>query len=122
MSTCSFDYLSESFDNKFFVTVLFTFAYVIPMMMIIFYYGLICGHVFSHEKALKDQAKKMHVKSIRKSGMDNAEVRITKAAITVCFLFVLGKYSLLLEHYSVCKRNVWRFLNSFLFSNSMDTI
>lgn len=110
MSTCSFDYLSESFDNKFFVTILFTFAYVIPMMMIIFYYSSICVHVFSHEKALKDQAKKMHVESLRtnlkKSGMDNAEVRITKAAITVCFLFVLCKYSLLLEHYSVCKRYI----------------
>lgn len=96
LSTCSFDYLSDSFDNKFFVTVLFTFAYVIPMMLIIFYYSLICKHVFSHEKALKAQAKKMNVASLRsnKSGASttNAEVRIAKAAITICFLFVLGEY------------------------------
>lgn len=89
------------------------------MMMIIFYYGLICGHVFSHEKALKDQAKKMHVESLRtnlkKSGMDNAEVRITKAAITVCFLFVLCKYSLLLEHYLVCKTYLTVFKFCFIF-------
>lgn len=106
LSTCSFDYLSESFDNKFFVTVLFTFAYVLPMMLIIFYYSLICKHVFSHEKALKAQAKKMNVESLRSneksSTTSNAEVRITKAAITICFLFVLCEYSMCLDIFICC--------------------
>lgn len=96
LTTCSFDYLDESFDIKLFVTVLFTFAYVIPMSLIIFNYSRICAHVFSHEKALKNQAKKMNVVSIRskpnKSGSLTTEIRIAKAAITMCFLFVLCEY------------------------------
>lgn len=92
LTTCSFDYLSETFDNKFFVAVLFTFSYVIPMMLIIFYYSQIVKHVFLHEKALRVQAKKMNVESLRsnKVGAETAEVRIARAAITICFLFVAG--------------------------------
>ncbi|XP_031624822.1 opsin, ultraviolet-sensitive-like [Contarinia nasturtii] len=94
LTTCSFDYLDESFDIKLFVTVLFTFTYVIPIFLILFNYSRICAHVFSHEKALKNQAKKMNVFSIRstqkKSGNISNEIRITKAAITMCFLFVLS--------------------------------
>lgn len=49
------------------------------------------SHVVNHEKALKAQAKKMNVESLR-SNQDtqkaSVEVRIAKACITVCFLFV----------------------------------
>lgn len=43
-------------------------------------------HFFSRE-----QAKKMNVESLRSnqaSGAESAEIRIAKAALTVCFLFV----------------------------------
>lgn len=95
LSTCSFDYLSDSFDNKFFVTVLFTFSYVIPMMLIIYYYCQICNHVLLHEQALKEQAQKMNIATLRSSSAraSNTEIRIAKVAITICFLFVLGKSS-----------------------------
>jgi len=46
--------------------------------------------VFSHEKALRDQAKKMNVESLRSNvdkSKETAEIRIAKAAITICFLF-----------------------------------
>lgn len=59
--------------------------------MIIYYYSQIVSHVVNHEKALKAQAKKMNVESLR-SNQDaskaSVEVRIAKACITVCFLFV----------------------------------
>jgi r-opsin len=61
------------------------------MTMIIYYYSQIVSHVVNHEKALREQAKKMNVESLR-SNQDTAkasvEVRIAKACITVCFLFV----------------------------------
>lgn len=95
LSTCSFDYFDVSFDNKLFVMILFTFAYVIPIALIIFYYSQICRHVFSHEKTLRNQAKKMNVGSLRMNqeanGRMTAEIRIAKATIVCCFLFVLGK-------------------------------
>lgn len=45
----------DTFDNHMFVAVIFTFSYVIPMSMIIYFYSQIVKHVFSHEKALRDQ-------------------------------------------------------------------
>lgn len=84
------------------------------MMLIIYYYSQIVQHVFNHEKALRAQvdqmihnnksifilhkqlqlqAKKMNVESLRSnaSQSSSAEIRIAKAAITICFLFVAGK-------------------------------
>lgn len=65
------------------------------MMLIIYYYSQIVKHVFSHEKQLRAQAKKMNVESLRSNqkggGNTTAEVRIAKAAITICFLFVACK-------------------------------
>lgn len=70
------------------------FLSILAMMLIIYYYSQIVRHVFSHEKALRTQAKKMNVDSLRSNqkgaGNTTAEVRIAKAAITICFLFVAG--------------------------------
>nr|ANN11843.1 ultraviolet wavelength sensitive opsin 2 [Steraspis amplipennis]APY20666.1 ultraviolet sensitive opsin 2 [Steraspis amplipennis] len=89
LTQCSFDYLMNTFDNRMFVAVLFTFSYVIPMSLIIYYYSQIVSHVFDHEKALREQAKKMNVDSLRSNQQNqSAEVRIAKVAITICFLFV----------------------------------
>nr|BAQ54846.1 opsin, ultraviolet sensitive type [Asiagomphus melaenops] len=91
LTSCSFDYLTDTANNKIFVMMLFFFSYLIPMFMIIFYYAQIVTHVFDHEKALREQAKKMNVDSLRSNQDKNAasaEVRIAKAAITVCFMFV----------------------------------
>lgn len=92
LTSCTFDYLTDSFDNHLFVGTLFTFSYCIPMLLIIYFYSQIVSHVFRHEKELRAQAKKMNVESLRSNtGTSTAEVRIAKAAITICFLFVAGK-------------------------------
>nr|WCQ76387.1 ultraviolet sensitive opsin 2 [Agrilus zanthoxylumi] len=91
LTQCSFDYLTRTFDTRMFVAVLFTFSYVLPMTSIIYYYSQIVSHVFDHEKALREQAKKMNVDSLRSNQQQqsqSAEVRIAKVAITICFLFV----------------------------------
>ncbi|CAH1104338.1 unnamed protein product [Psylliodes chrysocephalus] len=91
LTTCSFDYLTRTSDNRIFVGSIFFFSYVCPMTLIIFFYSQIVSKVFSHEKALREQAKKMNVESLRANQQqqnESAELRIAKAAITVCFLFV----------------------------------
>ncbi|XP_049547087.1 opsin, ultraviolet-sensitive-like isoform X2 [Anopheles darlingi] len=91
LTACTFDYLSQTFDNRMFVGTIFTFSYVLPMSLIIYYYSHIVKHVVNHEKVLRDQAKKMNVESLRSNQNKNdssVEIRIAKAAITVCFLFV----------------------------------
>lgn len=95
LSTCSFDYLSKTFDRTFFVTVLFTFAHVVPMMLIIFHYALICKHVFSTRKSIQSSSheNERRITSVKYSSAPvNAEVRITKAEITICFLFVVCEF------------------------------
>ncbi|XP_068901576.1 opsin, ultraviolet-sensitive-like isoform X2 [Tenebrio molitor] len=91
LTSCSFDYLTDTFDNHTFVVVIFICSYVIPMIMIIYFYSQIVSKVFSHEKALREQAKKMNVESLRSNqaqATQSAELRIAKAAIAICSLFV----------------------------------
>ncbi|KAF2904176.1 hypothetical protein ILUMI_01996 [Ignelater luminosus] len=91
LTSCSFDYLKDTFDNHMFVAVIFTFSYVIPMSLIIYFYSQIVKHVVNHEKALKEQAKKMNVESLRSNQnlqSQSTEIRIAKVAVTICFLFV----------------------------------
>nr|QWV42636.1 ultraviolet sensitive opsin [Lytta caraganae] len=91
LTSCTFDYLTDNFDTRVFVTAIFTCSYCVPMSMIIYFYSQIVSKVFAHEKLLREQAKKMNVESLRSNQNQNsqsAEIRIAKAAITVCFLFV----------------------------------
>lgn len=99
--------------------MLFTFSYCIPMLLIIYYYSQICKHVFTHEKALRTQAKKMNIESLRtNTSSTTAEVRIARAAITICFLFVAGNFQL--HKYSsyqlrVARSKNFRFIYSYYF-------
>lgn len=115
LTTCTFDYLTEDAQTKSFVATLFTVSYVLPMFLIIYFYSRIVMHVIQHEKSLKSQvnydlqtfkinllkktyltttvqAKKMNIESLRSNDEKNyaAEIRITKAAVMMCFLFVLS--------------------------------
>ncbi|CAK9801446.1 Opsin, ultraviolet-sensitive [Anthophora quadrimaculata] len=93
LTSCTFDYLTDSNETRIFVATIFTFSYCIPMTLIIYYYSQIVSHVVNHEKALREQAKKMNVDSLRSNANTNAqsaEIRIAKAAITICFLFVVS--------------------------------
>nr|WCQ76401.1 ultraviolet sensitive opsin 1 [Byrrhus pilula] len=91
LTSCTFDYLLNTFDNHVFVAAIFTCSYVIPMSLIIYFYSQIVSHVINHEKALKEQAKKMNVASLRSNqntANQSTEIRIAKVAITICTLFV----------------------------------
>lgn len=53
------------------------------MSLIIYYYSQIVSHVVNHEKALREQAKKMNVESLRSNANTNtqsAEIRIAKVS------------------------------------------
>ncbi|CAH2039594.1 unnamed protein product, partial [Iphiclides podalirius] len=91
LTSCTFDYLTDTFDNKLFVACIFTTSYVFPMSAIMYFYSGIVKQVFAHEAALREQAKKMNVDSLRSNqgaSAESAEIRIAKAALTVCFLYV----------------------------------
>jgi len=89
--TCSYDYLSEDWNRKSFILYAFIFNYCFPMLMVIFYYTQIVRAVVKHESALKAQAKKMNVESLRSNqdeDADSAEMRIAKVAITNVSLWI----------------------------------
>lgn len=63
--TCSYDYLSDDWNHKSFILYAFIFNYCVPVTFVIFFYSQIVKAVVSHEAALKAQAKKMNVDSLR---------------------------------------------------------
>jgi r-opsin len=93
LTTCSFDYLTVNESTQMFNVVLFVWAYVIPVFLIVISYIRLYGHVAAHQKMLADQAKKMNVASLQANkGTDSEsiEIRIAKAAMVVFFLFLLS--------------------------------
>ena len=83
--TCSYDYLTEDWNHKSFLVYAFVFNYFLPILMVIMFYSQIVKAVVSHESALKAQAKKMNVDSLRSNEdakEESAEVKIAKEAIT----------------------------------------
>nr|BAQ54783.1 opsin, short-wavelength sensitive type [Macromia amphigena] len=90
LTTCSFDYMTEGQSTQIFTIVIFCWAYVIPLLMIALFYSNILSHVREHEKMLKEQAKRMNVKSLSQNEEKSAEIRIAKVAISIVFLFICG--------------------------------
>lgn len=83
--TCSYDYLKEDWNHQSYVLFGFFFCYLFPMVLIFFYYSSIVKAVWAHEHALREQAKKMNVDSLRSNAQqqqESAEVRIAKVAVT----------------------------------------
>nr|BAQ54827.1 opsin, short-wavelength sensitive type [Tanypteryx pryeri] len=90
LTTCSFDYLTEGKSTQIFTITIFTWAYIIPLLLIALFYSRILSHVREHEKMLREQAKRMNVKSLSQGDEKSAEIRIAKVAITIVFLYICG--------------------------------
>ncbi len=69
--TCSYDYLTEDWNHKTYIIYAFVLNYMLPMLIVIFFYSQIVKAVISHESALKAQAKKMNVESLRSNAVRN---------------------------------------------------
>ena len=90
--TCSYDYLKQEWNEMTFMYYAFAFNFTVPMLTVIFFYIQIVKAVVAHEAAMKAQAKKMNVDSLKSNQKDNeasAEVKIAKVAITNVLLWVV---------------------------------
>ena len=76
--SCSYDYLTETANAQSFVVYGYMFNYFIPVSTCIFFYSQIVMAVVKHERALREQAKKMNVDSLRQGN----EVRNVRALNT----------------------------------------
>jgi len=89
--SCSFDYLSRDWNNRSFGTFLFVSCYCVPLSIILYAYIFIFKTVVAHEAAMKAQAKKMNVSSL-KAGSGNeesAEMRVAKTAVINVTIWIL---------------------------------
>ena len=90
--TCGYDCLTREWNEMTFMYFAFAFNYTVPMLTVIFFYIQIVKAVVAHEAAMKAQAKKMNVDSLKSNQKDNeasAEVKIAKVAITNVFLWIV---------------------------------
>merc|ERR1712128_331085 len=83
MTSCSFDYLSQDIGTITYNLFMFIFDYCCPLLVIIGSYAMIVKAIWAHEDAMREQAKKMNVKSLRtaEANEQRAEIRIAKTAM-----------------------------------------
>lgn len=93
MTSCTIDYLSKDFKSASYTIIYAIFVYFIPLFTLVYHYSYIVGAVATHEKTLREQAKKMNVASLRANvdaSKQNAEIRIAKVAMTTVFLWFMA--------------------------------
>ena len=65
LNACTFDFLTDDWKHKSYILYLVGFNFCLPFTIICFLYGNIVKAVGAHERALRAQAKKMNVESLR---------------------------------------------------------
>ena len=88
--TCGYDCLTREWNEMTFMYYAFAFNFTVPMICVIFFYVQIVKAVVAHEAAMKAQAKRMNVKSLKSNQKDteaSVEVKIAKVAITNVLLW-----------------------------------
>ena len=91
MTACGTDYLSEDWLSHSYLYAYSFWVYLLPLFIIVYSYTFIVSAVFAHEKGMRDQAKKMGVKSLRneETQKTSAECRLAKVAlVTVSLWFI----------------------------------
>merc|ERR1739838_1094709 len=90
LDSCTTDYLSKDFNNRSYGIFICVWCYIIPLTCILYFYFFIIKSVAAHESAMRAQAKKMNVASLR-SGTEgeSAEMRVAKVAIFNVSLWIL---------------------------------
>ncbi|XP_014608619.1 PREDICTED: rhodopsin-like [Polistes canadensis] len=92
MTACGTDYLSKDWGSKSYILVYSVFVYYLPLFTIIYSYYFIVSTVAAHEKAMKEQAKKMNVASLRSGDNQSAsaEAKLAKVALTTISLWFMA--------------------------------
>merc|ERR1712106_170427 len=91
LTSCSFDYLSQDISTVTYNLFMIIFDFFVPLMIIVGSYVMIVRAIWKHEDAMREQAKKMNVKSLRTQAAneERAEIRIAKTAIFNICLWII---------------------------------
>ncbi|XP_065164859.1 rhodopsin-like [Atheta coriaria] len=92
MTACGTDYLNTEWLSKSYILVYSVFVYFLPLFGIIYSYWFIVQAVAAHEKAMREQAKKMNVASLRSSeaAATSAECKLAKIALMTISLWFMA--------------------------------
>ncbi|KAK0163558.1 hypothetical protein PV327_007228 [Microctonus hyperodae] len=102
MTACGTDYLTKDWSSKSYILVYSVFVYYTPLFTIIYSYWFIVSTVAAHEKAMREQAKKMNVASLRSGEQDStsAEAKLAKVALTTISLWFMAWTPYLVINYA----------------------
>ncbi|XP_055946569.1 ocellar opsin-like isoform X2 [Argiope bruennichi] len=105
MTSCTVDYLSRDAISLSYLMCYTVAVYAVPLAIMIYCYTFIVMEVATHEKKLRDQAKKMNITSLRAnqdSNKTSAEFKLAKVAfMTVILWFMAWTPYLLLAMFGV---------------------
>ncbi|XP_064084705.1 rhodopsin-like [Macrobrachium nipponense] len=93
MTACGTDYLTDDLWYHLYLWLYTIDCYLLPLFMIIYCYAFILKAVATHEKQMRDQAKKMGVKSLRndpEAKKTSNECRLAKVALTTVSLWFIA--------------------------------
>lgn len=93
MTSCTVDYLTKEITYMSYVIVYGCAVYMTPLITMIYSYFFIVRAVATHEKTLREQAKKMNVASLRANAdqqKQSAECRLAKIAMMTVGLWFMA--------------------------------
>jgi len=102
MTACGTDYLTDSLMSHSYLYIYSMWAFIFPLLFIIYSYTFIVKAVANHEKGMRDQAKKMGVKSLRseEAQKTSAECRLAKVALMTVSLWFMAWSPYFIINYS----------------------
>lgn len=102
MTACGTDYLTKEWVSRSYILVYSVFVYFMPLLLIVYSYYFIIQAVAAHEKAMREQAKKMNVASLRSSESSNtsAECKLAKIALMTISLWFMAWTPYLVINYT----------------------
>ncbi|XP_066941472.1 rhodopsin-like [Macrobrachium rosenbergii] len=92
MTACGTDYLTDDKFSHSYLYIYSVWVYIFPLFANIYLYTFIVKAVANHEKQMREQAKKMGVKSLRseESQKTSAECRLAKVALMTVSLWFMA--------------------------------
>ncbi|XP_068226061.1 rhodopsin-like [Palaemon carinicauda] len=93
MTACGTDYLTDDLWYHIYLWLYTIDCYLLPLALIIYDYAFILKAVSAHEKQMREQAKKMGVKSLRSdpdAKKKSNECRLAKVALTTVSLWFIA--------------------------------
>ncbi|KAG7157296.1 Opsin 1-like 1 [Homarus americanus] len=102
MTACGTDYLTEDVFSHSYLYIYSVWVYFVPLIVIVYSYTFIVKAVAAHENQMREQAKKMGVKSLRseEAQKTSAECRLAKVALMTVSLWFMAWTPYLIINYA----------------------